>query len=199
MPKILPSDLSADFVKKYMFEVLFVRWNIEFFEKWTQISVFSSQRYLAQLHGDHFQAWPKSFGLKTKTRFILDINIEILETNSKLLQTWPSITVLLPVRWLQLPVSRRFSIKDRCEVRHLKISRFFQQNSPTSSYDILIISKFQLFLHLNVNHYFSSQIMISWFCYKEMKEIQHWFNDIEFWGWGKVKLNPYQFQNYLVR
>ena len=39
-------------------------WILNFRQKWTQISVFSSQRYLAQLHGDHFQAWPKSKGLK---------------------------------------------------------------------------------------------------------------------------------------
>ena len=64
--------------------------------------LFSSQRYLAQLHGDHFQAWPKSFGLKTKTRFILDM--KILDTNSKLFRTWSCLSFGPPVRSKLLPL-----------------------------------------------------------------------------------------------
>ena len=88
--------------------------------------------------------------------------------------------------YLQLHVIPKFGLRF-----FFIIITLFKQNLT-----IKTSSNFTNQVHLNVNHYFSSQIIISWFCYKELKEIQHWFNDIEFWGWGKVKLNPYQFQNY---
>ena len=82
----LPKMIYLRILSKIPYSFFLFAWILNFRQKWTQISVFSSQRYLAQLHGDHFQAWPKSKGLKTKTRFILDINMEILDTNSKLLE-----------------------------------------------------------------------------------------------------------------
>ena len=83
----LPKMIYLRILSKIPYSFFLFAWILNFRQKWTQISVFSSQRYLAQLHGDHFQAWPKSKGLKTKTGFILDINMEILDTNSKLLLT----------------------------------------------------------------------------------------------------------------
>ena len=99
----LPKMIYLRILSKIPYSFFLFAWILNFRQKWTQISVFSSQRYLAQLHGDHFQAWPKSKGLKTKTRFILDINMEILDTNAKLLEPWPCTKFWLPMRSKQLP------------------------------------------------------------------------------------------------
>ena len=93
----LPKMIYLRILSKIPYSFFLFAWILNFRQKWTQISVFSSQRYLAQLHGDHFQAWPKSKGLKTKTRFILDINMEISDTNSKLLG--PDLVQNFDFRW----------------------------------------------------------------------------------------------------